>query len=38
MSTFDGYLEAGRLLKERSNGEVYLSYVDPSTYLSLIHI
>ena len=32
MSTFDGYLEAGRLLKERSNGEVYLSYVDPSTY------
>ncbi len=32
MSTFDGYLEAGRLLKERSNGEVYLSYVDPSTF------
>ena len=25
-------LEAGRLLKERSNGEVYLSYVDPSPY------
>ena len=32
MSTFSGYLEAGRLLKERSNGEVYLSYIDPSTY------
>lgn len=32
MSTFEGYLEAGRLLKERSNGEVYLSYIDPTTY------
>lgn len=32
MSTFDGYLEAGRLLKERSNGEVYLSYIDTGTY------
>lgn len=32
MTTFNGYLEAGRLLKERSNGEVYLSYVDPSTF------
>ena len=32
MSTFDGYVEAGRLLKERSNGEVYLSYVCPTTY------
>ena len=32
MATFDGYLEAGRLLKERSNGEVYLSYIDPTTY------
>jgi len=32
MDTFDGYLEAGRLLKNKSNGEVYLSYVDPSTY------
>lgn len=32
MSTFDGYLEAGRLLKERSNGTVYLSYVDPGSY------
>ncbi|MCF0237030.1 MAG: carbohydrate ABC transporter substrate-binding protein [Sphaerochaetaceae bacterium] len=31
MSTFDGYLEAGRLLKERSNGTVYLSYVDPGS-------
>ena len=28
----NGYLEAGRLLKERSNGEVYLSYIDPSTF------
>ena len=32
MSTFDGYVEAGRLLKERSNGEVYLSYVCPTSY------
>ena len=24
--------EAGRLLKERSNGEVYLSYIDTGTY------
>lgn len=32
MSTFDGYLEAGRLLKERSNGEVYLSWVDTTSY------
>lgn len=32
MSTFDGYLEAGRLLKERSNGEVFLSYIDPTTF------
>lgn len=32
MSTMNGYLEAGRLLKERSNGEVYLSYIDPSTF------
>lgn len=32
MSTFDGYLEVGRLLKERSNGEVYLSYIDPGSY------
>ena len=32
MSTFDGYLEAGRLLKERSNGEVYLSWIDTTNY------
>ena len=32
MKTMNGYLEAGRLLKERSNGEVYLSYIDPTTY------
>lgn len=32
MSTMNGYLEAGRLLKERSNGEVYLSYIDPTTF------
>jgi multiple sugar transport system substrate-binding protein len=32
MSTFDGYLEAGRLLKQRSNGQVSLSYVDPGSY------
>jgi multiple sugar transport system substrate-binding protein len=32
MSTFDGYYEAGRLLKERSNGQVFLSYVDPGSY------
>ncbi len=29
MDTFDGYLEVGRMLKERSNGEVYLSFIDP---------
>lgn len=32
MTTFEGYLEAGRQLKENSNGEVYLSYIDPSTF------
>ena len=32
MKTFEGYLEAGRLLKERSNGEVYLSWIDTTTY------
>lgn len=32
MSTMQGYLEAGRQLKEKSNGEVYLSYIDPTTY------
>lgn len=29
MKTMDGYIEAGRLLKEKSNGEVFLSYIDP---------
>ncbi|MEG0511463.1 MAG: extracellular solute-binding protein [Clostridia bacterium] len=32
MSTMNGYLEAGRQLKEKSNGEVFLSYIDPTTY------
>ena len=32
MSTFDGYIEAGRLLKERSNGEVFLSWIDTTNY------
>lgn len=32
MSTFDGYYEAGKLLKERSNGTVSLSYIDPANY------
>lgn len=32
MNTMEGYLEVGRLLKEKSNGEVFLSYVDPTTY------
>lgn len=31
MSTFDGYIEAGRQLKEKSNGEVFLSYISPSS-------
>ncbi|WP_024347325.1 ABC transporter substrate-binding protein [Lacrimispora indolis] len=31
METFDGYVEAGRLLKEKSNGEVYLSYISPGS-------
>lgn len=31
MSTFDGYVEAGRLLKEKSNGEVFLSYISPGS-------
>lgn len=29
MNTFDGYAEAGRQLKEKSNGTVYLSYISP---------
>ena len=32
MSTFDGYYEAGKLLKQRSNGKVFLSYIDPTNY------
>lgn len=32
MSTFDGYYEAGKLLKERSGGTVFLSYIDPGSY------
>ncbi|NLB90243.1 MAG: extracellular solute-binding protein [Clostridiales bacterium] len=32
MATMEGYLEAGRLLKEKSDGEVFLSYIDPTTY------
>lgn len=31
MSTFEGYIEAGRLLKEKSDGTVYLSYISPSS-------
>ena len=31
MKTFEGYLEVGRTLKQKSNGEVFLSYEDPST-------
>lgn len=31
MSTFDGYIEAGRQLKEKSGGTVYLSYISPSS-------
>lgn len=29
MGTFEGYIEAGRLLKEKSAGTVYLSYISP---------
>ncbi|MCC8084260.1 MAG: ABC transporter substrate-binding protein [Clostridium sp.] len=31
MNTMEGYIEAGRQLKEKSNGEVYLSYISPSS-------
>lgn len=31
MNTFDGYIEAGRQLKEKSGGSVYLSYISPSS-------
>ena len=30
MNTFEGYIEAGRQLKEKSDGIVYLSYISPS--------
>lgn len=30
MSTFEGYIEAGRQLKEKSDGKVYLSYISPN--------
>ena len=29
MLTMDGYIEAGRTLKQKSGGTVYLSYIDP---------
>ena len=32
MSTMEGYIAVGEELKEKSNGEVYLSYVDPGDY------
>lgn len=31
MNTFEGYIEAGRQLKEKSGGTVYLSYISPSS-------
>lgn len=31
MGTVDGYIEAGRQLKEKSGGEVYLSYISPGS-------
>lgn len=31
MATMEGYVEAGRQLKEKSNGTVYLSYIDPGS-------
>ncbi|GMQ64405.1 ABC transporter substrate-binding protein [Vallitalea maricola] len=31
MSTIEGYIEVGRELKEKSNGKVYLSYIDPGS-------
>lgn len=31
MSTMDGYIEAGRKLKAKSGGKVYLSYIDPGS-------
>jgi multiple sugar transport system substrate-binding protein len=32
MATMEGYIEVGRKLKEASNGEVFLSYVDPGNF------
>jgi multiple sugar transport system substrate-binding protein len=32
MTTIEGYIETGRKLKEASDGEVYLSYIDPGAY------
>jgi multiple sugar transport system substrate-binding protein len=32
MDTFDGYIDVGRELKEKSNGRVYLSYIDPGSF------
>lgn len=31
MKTMDGYVEAGRRLKEKSGGKVWLSYIDPGS-------
>ncbi len=31
MKTMEGYIEAGRQLKEKSGGKVYLSYIDPTS-------
>lgn len=31
MATMDGYMRAGRTLKEKSGGKVYLSYIDPGS-------
>ena len=32
METIEGYIETGRQLKEASDGEVYLSYIDPGAF------
>ena len=31
METIEGWIEAGRQLKEKSNGSTYLSYIDPTS-------
>jgi ABC-type glycerol-3-phosphate transport system substrate-binding protein len=31
MTTMDGYIKAGQLLKKNSGGKVYLSYIDPGS-------